>query len=257
MLGSNQLSGPIPASLGNLTQLNILSLSSNQLSGAIPVALGNLTYLRQVQLSSNQLSGTIPTVLGSLIHLIEVALSDNLLSGEIPPELGKLTNLRGLTLSSNHLSGTIPSSLGNLAELDWLSLNGNHLSGSLPSSLTVLWLSRFWFDATDLCELGDAAFQSWLGGIGDLRRTDIMCGVRSLSGTVWHDVDGDGSQDPQEPVLRGVTALLSRSSGSLAAIAAGREVVTDGRGIYRFANLAAGAYRLRCSRQRGRCRQTP
>jgi hypothetical protein len=134
--------------------------------------------------------------------------------------------------------------LGSLAELDWLSLNGNHLSGSLPSSLTVLWLSRFWFDATDLCEPGDAAFQSWLGGIGDLRRTDIMCGVRSLSGTVWHDVDGDGSQDPQEPVLRGVTALLSRSSGSLAAIAAGREVVTDGRGIYRFANLAAGAYEV-------------
>ena len=41
----NQLSGSIPSSLGNLSNLEVLSLGSNQLSGSIPSSLGNLSNL--------------------------------------------------------------------------------------------------------------------------------------------------------------------------------------------------------------------
>ena len=42
ILKENQLSGEIPAELGNLTNLSLLNLDRNQLSGEIPAELGNL-----------------------------------------------------------------------------------------------------------------------------------------------------------------------------------------------------------------------
>ena len=62
----NQLSGPIPSELGNLTNLERLSLWGNQLSGPIPSELGNLANLQALSLDSNQLSGPIPSQLGNL-----------------------------------------------------------------------------------------------------------------------------------------------------------------------------------------------
>ena len=44
-LGGNQLSGSIPAELGNLANLETLWLHRNQLSGSIPAELGNLAEI--------------------------------------------------------------------------------------------------------------------------------------------------------------------------------------------------------------------
>ena len=124
-LQSNQLSGPIPAQLGNLTSLTSLFLSYNQLSGSIPTQLGNLTRLQHLNLEGNQLSGPIPTQLGNLspFTLIELNLSSNQLSGSIPAQLGNLTSLTWLVLSYNQLSGPIPAQLGNLTSLTSLALD--------------------------------------------------------------------------------------------------------------------------------------
>ena len=59
-LSQNQLTGPIPAELGNLSNLQVLYLSENQLTGEIPAELGRLTNLTVLYLSGNQLTGCVP-----------------------------------------------------------------------------------------------------------------------------------------------------------------------------------------------------
>ena len=134
-LSGRGLSGTIPAELGSLSELTVLSLSDGELSGVIPAQLGNLSRLRTLFLSDNGLTGAIPLELGNIPYLERLALSDNELNGEIPAELGLLLNLDWLLLANNGLTGPIPAELGKLTNLDSLWLQGNELTGPIPGSL--------------------------------------------------------------------------------------------------------------------------
>ncbi|XP_023739550.1 probable leucine-rich repeat receptor-like protein kinase At1g35710 [Lactuca sativa] len=130
----NKLSGPIPTELGNLKSLTYLSLKYNQLSGSIPSSLGDLSSLNVLYLGQNQLSGPIPIELGNLKSLTHLAVNDNQLSGSIPLSLTNLSNLQCLKLRANKLSGLIPQGLGSLGLFE-LQLAKNHFSGHLPGDL--------------------------------------------------------------------------------------------------------------------------
>ena len=86
---SNNLTGSIPAELGNLPGLNDLRLNSNELTGSIPAELGNLTALSILNLFDNSLTGAIPAELGSLAALRILWLLENSLTGSIPAETRK------------------------------------------------------------------------------------------------------------------------------------------------------------------------
>ena len=129
------LSGVIPPELGNLTDLEWISLHSSRLSGSIPPELGNLTKLRKLDLSVNWLTGTIPPELGRLSNLEELTLSRNGLEGGIPPEIGNLTKLEELRLLRTGLEGDIPEELGNLSNLKTLDIRDNKLTGCVPAEL--------------------------------------------------------------------------------------------------------------------------
>ena len=137
-LDKSDLSGEIPAELGNLANLEYLFLNVNDLRGEIPAELGNLANLTILGLSENELSGEIPAELGNLSNLTVLGLSENELSGEIPPELGSLSSLGTLFLFKNELRGEIPAELGSLSNLATLRLDGNGLSGEIPAELGSL-----------------------------------------------------------------------------------------------------------------------
>ena len=170
VLYTNNLSGSIPAELGDLANLEFLGLGNlgdpdllpfNELTGSIPSELGDLANLEFLDLSINELTGSIPAELGDLANLKSLSLVANQLTGSIPAELSGLANLELLNLASNALTGSIPSELGELANLEWLSLGPNALSGSIPSELGDLanlkGLSLFWNALTGSipAELGD------------------------------------------------------------------------------------------------------
>src|SRR6266487_2931093 len=85
-----------------------INLDSNNLTGTLPHSLGNLTNLDSLKVFHNQLSGSIPSELGNLINLTYIRLSLNHLTGSIPPTFVNLTNLRILDMGGNQLSGNIP-----------------------------------------------------------------------------------------------------------------------------------------------------
>ena len=167
-LAGNQLTGEIPAELGSLTYLTHLVLHNNQLTGGIPAELGNLAYLKYLDLSFNQLTGEIPAELGDLTKLTELSLHDNQLTGEIPAELGDLTKLTELSLHANQLTGEIPAELGSLTNLVRLALSGNRLTGGIPAWLGSLTnLVRLYLNDNQLtggipAELGSLTNLKWL-----------------------------------------------------------------------------------------------
>ena len=195
-LYGNQLSGSIPAELGNLTNLGRLLLSSNQLSGSIPPELGSLSNLRDLWLHGNQLSGSIPPELGSLSNLERLGLSDNQLSGSIPAELGNLTNLGRLHLYDNRLSGSIPAELRSLSNLEGLYLYDNRLSGSIPPGLGSLSNLRF------LLLHGNRLSGSIPARLGSLVKLE------------WLTLSGNGFTGPLPSGLTQLTALENFAFGN-------------------------------------------
>ncbi|KAL2967348.1 hypothetical protein AAZX31_16G171400 [Glycine max] len=172
-LSGNEINGPIPGGIRNLTLLQNLDLSFNSFSSSIPDCLYGLHRLKFLNLMGNNLHGTISDALGNLTSLVELDLSGNQLEGTIPTSLGNLTSLVELLLSYNQLEGTIPTSLGNLTSLVELVLSYNQLEGTIPTFLGNLRNSR----ETDLTYL-DLSMNKFSGNpfesLGSLSKLSIL-----------------------------------------------------------------------------------
>ncbi|MQL87656.1 hypothetical protein Taro_020204 [Colocasia esculenta] len=134
----NLLTGSIPASFGNLTNMQTLVLSYNMLSGAIPPGLVALPNLQRLYLEVNQLEGSIPPEIGSARQMGLLFLQVNNLSGPIPDSIGNLTTLQQLDIGQNKLESTLPPGLWRLTGLFALNLAQNRLEGNLSDALTGL-----------------------------------------------------------------------------------------------------------------------
>ena len=145
-----------------------LELRINNLSGSLPAALGQLDALEVLSLDRNSLSGSLPVELGQLSNLTRLAMNRNSLSGSIPSELGNLSKLSIIGLARNQLSGSLPESLGGLSGLTRLALHHNAgLTGELPQVLVDSALEYLHFQESGLCAPSDAAFQTWLAGVAN------------------------------------------------------------------------------------------
>lgn len=177
-----RLAGRIPPELGDLTDLETLSLDSNELSGSIPPELGKLTNLRTLSLSRNRLTGTLPPELGNLTRLesLNLAVSYDLtltpprpryvLSGPLPPQLGNLIRLKELDLRGHKFTGTVPSAFARLRALEYLSLTCNSLNGPIPSVVRQLRRLRHLDLSGNQFEGGIPA---WLDDLADLEFLDL------------------------------------------------------------------------------------
>ena len=116
-LRDRNLTGRLPAELGELSHLQVLRLDGNRLTGAIPPELGNLTRLTMLSLDGNRLTGPIPPALANLSNLGQLWLADNRLTGSIPPELAGIERL-SLAVAGNDFDGCMPWVLHRLSRHD-------------------------------------------------------------------------------------------------------------------------------------------
>ncbi|XP_058199767.1 receptor kinase-like protein Xa21 isoform X2 [Rhododendron vialii] len=155
----NQFTGSIPASIFNISTLEIVGFSYNGLSGNLPATVCHRpSKLQALALPWNNIDGEIPSGLSGCSELQTLSLSFNNFRGRIPMEIGNLTMLKKLYLGRNNLEGEIPQQLGqlklevlrmqndgltglvppvifNISSLKYLSLANNTLSGSLPMDM--------------------------------------------------------------------------------------------------------------------------
>ncbi|MBQ4820656.1 immunoglobulin domain-containing protein [Aquimarina sp. MMG016] len=115
-----------------------LELANNNVSGTIPASIGNLTALEELHLFINQLSGTVPIEIGQLKELQILALSNNQLEGTIPVGIGQFLELQFLVLGGNRFSGTIPMAFENLQKLQYADFANNNLHGRIPPGLAAI-----------------------------------------------------------------------------------------------------------------------
>ena len=202
-LKGNYLSGRISPQLGNLSGLRVLDLSWNEeLSGPIPAELGQLDNLEFLSLHDVPLGSPLPPALFDLAKLAVLNMTETGLTGPIPPELGNLARLEYLNLNYNALTGPIPPEFGNLAYLGYLNLAENNLTGLIPQSF--LQLDRLSFFAIGenegLCVPGTSVFVAWLRAIERRDEQKSLCnaaGVAALNllyeatrGTAWTESAG-------------------------------------------------------------------
>ncbi|TYI04306.1 hypothetical protein ES332_A10G008200v1 [Gossypium tomentosum] len=137
-ISENDISGPIPSSLGNCRNLTSINLSMNRFTGFIPSELSNLADLQTLNVSHNLLQGSLPSQLSNCSRLVEFDVGFNSLNGLIPNALTSWKQLSTLILSENRFTGGIPSFLLELEMLSDLQLGGNPFGGSIPSSIGAM-----------------------------------------------------------------------------------------------------------------------
>ncbi|MED6172348.1 histidine kinase osmosensor [Stylosanthes scabra] len=109
-----------------------LAIPSQNLSGTLSPSIGNLTNLQTVLLQENNITGPIPSEIGKLQKLQTLDLSENTFTGQLPDSLSHMSGLQYLRLNNNSLYGAIPSSLANMSHLAFLDISYNNLSGPVP-----------------------------------------------------------------------------------------------------------------------------
>ncbi|XP_068639537.1 receptor-like protein EIX1 [Aristolochia californica] len=152
-LAECNLTGTIPACLGEFSSLEVINLWSNQLDGALPDTLGQLAQLSLLQIGHNSLSGTVSEVhFKYLSNLLFLDFSSNFLTLRFNDDWSPPFNLSVSSLRSCHLGPQFPSWLKTQKQLFQLDISYANISGNLPEwfwgiSPAILNLSRNMIEA--------------------------------------------------------------------------------------------------------------
>jgi Leucine-rich repeat (LRR) protein len=203
VMSSNGMTGSLPQTIGNLTQLCMIELATMpELTGSLPKSLCSIRTLRRLCICRCGLTGQIPEEIGCLLQLEELQLFGNQFSGTIPHSIKNLVNLKllslgeytggnnfspaalpiafsylhqleALFLANCNIRGPLPEWIGNLTELRQLDLQHNQLSGILPHTIGRL-TNVLYLNLKDNTQLGGTLPVNALGQLTKLNRLSLV-----------------------------------------------------------------------------------
>ncbi|CAA7402404.1 unnamed protein product [Spirodela intermedia] len=100
-------------------------LESNMMQGPLPHSLGSLTNLSRLDMQGTFMEGPFPPELSFLQSLTELRVSDLKNPGGSFPPLEKMLNMQQLDLSFNNFTGEIPENFVNLRSLETIDISYN------------------------------------------------------------------------------------------------------------------------------------
>ena len=135
-LGFNQLNGTLPGSIGQLPQLEVLSIPSNSLQGTVSANhFFGLFKLKHLDLSLNSLTFNITVDQVPQFQADAIMLASCKIGPSFPQWLQTQQVLTKLDISASGISDVIPNWFWNFASnLIWLNMSHNHISGTFPTS---------------------------------------------------------------------------------------------------------------------------
>ncbi|TVU17443.1 hypothetical protein EJB05_33481, partial [Eragrostis curvula] len=128
----NSLSGPIPPTICDARNLELLDLSYNNLSGLIPSCLmDDLHSLGVLNLKANQLHGRLPQNIKHNCAFEDLNFSDNRMEGQLPRSLAACRDLQVVDIGNNKINDTFPCWMSKLPKLQVLVLKHNKFVGTV------------------------------------------------------------------------------------------------------------------------------
>ena len=191
-LRDNDLSGELPASLGNLTRLTSLMLdgaqppsyagcsSTNLQYSALPPSFYALKHLQVFTAENACLGGTLAdgdAGVGALTALTTFSIHQNRVSGPFPFGFNRAPGLQVLKLDRNPINGTVPRFTGWGAALLTFDCNFCALSGPFPAMdfAALTSLRQMYWDGN--------AFTSLPASLGDARAlAEVSFNINSVRG---------------------------------------------------------------------------
>ncbi|KAG2708727.1 hypothetical protein I3760_05G206200 [Carya illinoinensis] len=134
-ISNNRFTGPLPESIGSLSNLQMLDVSKNSLAGLISDAhFSNLTKLKELYLGSNSLILSFSNDWVPPFQLDAINLSSCRLGPAFPKWLQTQRNYFMLDISNSEISDIIPAWFWDFSSrLSFLNMNNNELHGNLAN----------------------------------------------------------------------------------------------------------------------------
>jgi hypothetical protein len=109
------------------------------MTGTIPDSLYNLTDLKELWLYENQFEGSIKSEIGNLKDLVYFSIYSNLFTGTLPSELGKCEKLGEchLSLPLSKPFHSLPDSPITIT-VEWVQFQDNQINGTVPNEVCLL-----------------------------------------------------------------------------------------------------------------------